>query len=103
MIDYKEIMMTLFQKYFSKTGEEWQMKIVSTMYIYKLFRQLIPGETVTEHDAFEMLQELDYATILDTLYDKVCINCGDQDEGIEPDYEMKESGKVFKWVIFEKV
>ena len=45
MVDYKEIMMDLFQRYYSNTGDEWQMKKVSTTYIHSLFTQLIPSET----------------------------------------------------------
>lgn len=102
MVDYKEIMMDLFQRYYSNTGDEWQMKKVSTTYIHSLFTQLIPSEPITEHDVFEMLQELGYNPVLETLYDRVCIYEGDEGKGIDPEYDMKEVGKVFRWLIFEK-
>ncbi|UKB81269.1 hypothetical protein [Chryseobacterium sp. MEBOG07] len=102
MLDYKEIMRELFQRNYSSTGEEWQMKKMSTMYIQSLFSVLIPSETITEHDVFEMLQELGYHPVLETLYEPICIFEGNEDEGREPEYDQKEVGKVFKWLVFEK-
>lgn len=102
MKDYKETMMILFQRNYSTTGEEWQMKKVSTMYVHAMFMQLIPSEPITEHDVFEVLDELGYQIVLETLYDKVCIFEGNEKEGREPEYDMVEAGKVYKWVIFEK-
>lgn len=102
MPDYKALMIELFERYYSARGDEWQMKKFSTTYIHSLFMQIIPSEAITEHEVYEVLEELGFEKSLETIYEKVCIFEGNEAEGREPEYDQIEVGKVFKWVVFEK-
>lgn len=101
MIDYKEEMIKLFSRYYSPMGEDWNKKHMSTTEIDFLFRGIFPSLPVSEHDIYEIMKEMGYYDELVTYYEKVCTFKGDEKEGIPPEYEDQEAGKVFKWVVFE--
>lgn len=101
MIDYKQAMITLFQRYYAPAGEEWQKKHMYTSEVDALFRGVIPHLPTSEHEVYEILDELGYHQERVILYEKICTFEGDEKEGIPPEYEDQEVGHVFKWVVFD--
>jgi hypothetical protein len=103
MIDYKEKMIALFQRYYLPEGEEYQKKLMSTMEIFVMFSGVLPNQPITEHDVYEMLEEVGYHQEREILYNEVVVVEEDKKRGIKEEIDLVEAGVIFKWVIFEKM
>lgn len=66
-----------------------------------MFRGILPNEPIGEHDIYEILKEMGFRQELQILYDKICTFEGEEKEGLPPEYELVESGRVFKWVVYK--
>lgn len=102
MLDYKEKMIALFQRYYMPEGEEYQKKNMSTMQVFVMFSGVLPSEPISEHDVYEMLEELGYYQERVILYEEKIIVPEDKKEGIKEEIDLVPAGVIFKWVVFEK-
>lgn len=100
MEDYKETMKTLFRCYYSTSPEAGKEKHISTAEVLRMFRGIIPSEPITEHDAYDVLQELGYQKELKVFRQTVPVL---DDEG-EPTGETREqeTGRYFLWKVYER-
>ncbi|CDN79550.1 hypothetical protein [Elizabethkingia anophelis] len=100
MNDYKEEMKELFSKYYSPTGDEYQKKYMSTYQVYAMFKGIVPSTPFSENDTYEILKELRYQQELYILKTEEILV--EEDEEVDEEKDLKEVGRVFRWVVFER-
>ena len=101
MEDYKEIIKELFLRYYNQVGSKEEKRLLTTQSILTMMQGIIPNEPIGEHDIYEVMKELNFRQELEILYDKICIFEGDKENHLPPEYEKIETGRVFKWVVYE--
>ncbi|EKB60790.1 hypothetical protein [Bergeyella zoohelcum] len=101
MEDYKELMKDLLLRYYSVEGEGKKLHR-STFDIFKMCHGIIPTHPITEHDAYEVMQELGFQIEQKIIYEKVCIFEGDEEAGVPSEYDEVETERIFLWVLYEK-
>lgn len=102
MIDYKEKMIALFQRYYTNDGEMHQKKNMTTSQIFFMFCGVLPNQPITEHEVYEMLDELGYMQERVIIYNEETLVEENKNLGIKEKIDLVEAGQVFKWVVFEK-
>jgi len=102
MIDYKEEMIAVFERYYSPTGEIELKKNMSTTEIDFLFRGIMPLLPTSEHDVYELMKELGYEQEKAIIYEEKVIVEENLKEGIKEEIDLIAVGQIFKWIVFEK-
>lgn len=101
MMDYKEIMKSLLAEYYKPEDPAGTPLHMTTGALLDMFRGIIPAQPISEHDVFELLQELGYRQEQKIFYEKVLISEGDHEAGIMPEYDNVEVARRFMWVLYE--
>lgn len=101
MEDYKEEIRLLLQKYYCNAGEEYKKIQRTTNDILHMVKGVIPSEPISEHDIYELMKELCFEQEQKILTENVCTFEGDEKQGIPPEYEDVEVGRMFVWKLFE--
>jgi len=102
MLDYKEKMIALFQRFFCPDGDIENKKHMTTIEVLEMFLGVIPSEPVSEHDVYEILEELGYTQDRVIIYEEKETASANENLGIKRQIDLVEVGVVFKWVVFEK-
>lgn len=102
MVDYKEEMIRIFERYYAPSGEMEDKKNMSTTEIDFLFRGIIPNIPTSEHDVYDLMKELGFEQEKVIIYEKVIIVEANPKEDIQEEVDMVPVGQVFKWIVYEK-
>lgn len=102
MEDYKEEIRNLIQKYYWNAGKEHREIKRTTSDILQEVRGVIPKHPIDEHDIYEIMKELLFEQEQEILYEEVCTFEGDEKKGIQPEYEKREIGRIFVWILYQK-
>lgn len=102
MEDYKEEIKILLLRFYETSGKEHHLLQKTTSEILTEVRGLIPRNPIDEHDIFEIMKELEFRQDLKIIKEKVCTFEGDEKNGIPPEYEQVEIGRIFVWNLYHK-
>lgn len=102
MEDYKQEMRDLFTQHYAPQGEEHQQMKRTTHDVWQELRGVIPRHPIDEHDVYEMLKSLGFELGLEIVHEQVCIVEENKAKGIKAEYDKKETGRYFVWLVYEK-
>lgn len=102
MEDYKEEIRNLLQKFYWNVGKEHRLIQRTTAEILQEVRGVIPNHPINEHDIYELMKEMLFEQDQKIFYEKVCTFEGDEKNGIPPEYEQVEIGRIFVWNLYHK-
>ncbi|MBP7357342.1 MAG: hypothetical protein KA871_04440 [Cloacibacterium sp.] len=102
MEDYKEEIRNLLLKYYHNAGEEHKLLQRTTSEVLNEVRGLIPKHPIDEHDIYDLLKEMLFEQAQKIIYENVCTFEGDEKQGIPPEYEKVEIGRIFVWNVYQK-
>lgn len=102
MEDYKLEMQILFLRYYKTADENLAPLKKTTEEIWQQLKGVIPKHPIDEHDIYEMLKFLGFQQDLEIIYEQVCIVEADKAKGIVAEYDKREAGRVFVWLLYEK-
>lgn len=103
MEDYKEEIKNLVMKYYTTSGKDHHKILRTTSEILREVTGVIPSKPITEHEIYEVMKELEFETEQNIIFQEVCINEGDEKNGIQPEYDKVEVGRVLSWAMFNKI
>ena len=102
MEDYKDEIRNLLQKFYWNVGKEHKLIQRTTAEILQEVRGVIPNQPISEHDIYDLLKEMLFEQSQKIFYENVCTFEGDEKQGIPPEYEQVEVGRIFVWNIYQK-